>query len=39
MLEALKKLEGGKIHLPPRALDYPDWDRLALRYEQYKAVV
>ena len=36
MLEALKQLEGGAIHLPARAKDYPDRDRLALRYEQFK---
>ena len=36
MLDALKELEGGAIHLPARAKDYPDRDRLALRYEQYK---
>ena len=36
MLEALKLLDGGKLHLPARTRDYPDRDRLALRYEQFK---
>ncbi|MCY4361111.1 MAG: HNH endonuclease [Gammaproteobacteria bacterium] len=36
MLEALKQLEGGVLHLPARTKDYPDRDRLALRYEQFK---
>ena len=36
MLDALKQLEGGALHLPARAKDYPDRDRLALRYEQYR---
>ena len=38
MLEALKQLNGGVIHLPARAKDRPDRDRLALRFERYKAV-
>ena len=38
ILEALKQLDGGILHLPPRARDYPDRDRLALRFEQFKAV-
>jgi putative restriction endonuclease len=37
MLEALKKLKGGTIHLPGRAKDHPDRDRLALRFERFKA--
>jgi putative restriction endonuclease len=37
MLEALKRLDGGIIHLPKRAKDSPDRDRLAVRYEQFKA--
>ncbi len=37
MLEALKKLNGGVLNLPARAKDYPDRDRLALRFEQFKA--
>jgi len=37
MLEALKRLNGGMIHLPARAKDRPDRDRLAQRYERFKA--
>ena len=37
MLEALKRLNGGTIHLPVRAKDRPDRDRLALRFERFKA--
>lgn len=37
MLEALKRLNGGTIHLPNRLKDRPDRDRLALRYERFKA--
>jgi len=36
MLEALKGLEGQKIHLPRRVKDQPDRDRLALRFELFK---
>ena len=36
MLEALKQLDGGMVHLPTRTKDYPDRDRLSLRYEQFK---
>ena len=36
MLEALKQLDGGMLHLPNREKDYPDRDRLSLRYEQFK---
>ena len=36
MLEALKQLDGGSLHLPTRTKDYPDRDRLALRYEQFR---
>jgi putative restriction endonuclease len=35
MLEALK---GGTIHLPGRIKDRPDQDRLAQRFERFKAV-
>jgi hypothetical protein len=35
MLEALKRLHGG---LPGRVKDGPDRDRLALRFERFKAV-
>ena len=37
MLEALKRLNGEMIHLPGRAKDRPDRDRLAQRYERFKA--
>lgn len=37
MLEALKRLKGGTILLPKRPKDSPDHDRLALRFEQFKA--
>ena len=37
MLEALKRLNGGAIHLPRRVKDRPDRDRLALRFERFKA--
>ncbi len=39
MLEALKHLNGGTIHVPTRVQDRPDRDRLALRYERFKAAV
>ena len=38
MLEALKRLNGELIHLPNRRKDYPDRDRLAQRFERFKAV-
>ncbi len=38
MLEALKQLQGGSLHLPKRARDRPDRERLALRFERFKAV-
>lgn len=38
MLDALKGLNGGIIHLPNRVKDHPDRDRLALRFERFKAV-
>jgi len=37
MLEALKRLHGATIHLPNRAKDLPDRDRLALRFERFMA--
>ncbi len=37
MLEALKKLDGGAIHFPRRPKDRPDRERLAMRYEFFKA--
>jgi putative restriction endonuclease len=39
MLEALKRLNGETIYLPARVKDQPDRDRLALRFERFKAVV
>jgi putative restriction endonuclease len=38
MLEALQRLNGGTIHLPGRIKDRPDRDRLARRFERFKAV-
>jgi putative restriction endonuclease len=38
MLEALKRLNGGVIHMPGRVKDRPDRDRLALRFERFKVV-
>jgi putative restriction endonuclease len=38
MLEALKHLNGGTIHLPGCIKDRPDRDRLALRFARFKAV-
>jgi putative restriction endonuclease len=37
MLEALKQLNGGTMHLPPREQDHPDQNRLAARFERFKA--
>jgi putative restriction endonuclease len=37
MLELLKRLHGGQIHLPNRVKDLPDRDRLAVRFEQFRA--
>jgi putative restriction endonuclease len=37
MLEALKRLNGEGIHLPNRSKDRPDRDRLAVRFERFKA--
>ena len=37
LLESLKHLEGSAIHLPSRPTDRPDRDRLALRFESFKA--
>ena len=36
MLKALTRLNGGTIHLPSRAKDHPDRDRLAVRFERFK---
>ena len=38
MLEALKQLNGEALHLPNRVKDRPDRDRLAIRFERFKAV-
>jgi putative restriction endonuclease len=38
MLESLKRLHGGMLHLPDRINDRPDRDRLAQRFERFKAV-
>jgi putative restriction endonuclease len=37
MLEALKQLQGTPLHLPARERDHPDRDRLALRFERFRA--
>ncbi len=37
LLEALKRLDRGELHLPARLKDRPDRDRLAMRYEIFKA--
>lgn len=37
MLEALKRLNGGSIQLPVRDQDWPNRDRLAMRYELFRA--
>ena len=37
MLEALKRLHGGTIHLPTRRQDMPDRERLALRFKVFEA--
>ena len=36
MLDALKLLDGGRIHLPSRPADFPDRDRLAQRFELFR---
>ena len=36
ILEALKQLKGERLHLPGRTRDYPDRDRLALRFDRFK---
>ena len=37
MLEALKQLQGGALHLPSRVGDRPDRERLARRFDRFKA--
>lgn len=36
MLEAIKGLHGQAMHMPKRRLDWPDQDRLALRFERFR---
>jgi putative restriction endonuclease len=36
-LEALKRLHSNRIHLPSRGKDMPDRERLAMRFEQFRA--
>lgn len=36
MLEAIKGLHGQAMHLPKRRVDWPDQDRLALRFERFR---
>lgn len=38
MLEALKRLHGEQLHRPRRARDWPDRDRLALRFDRFRAM-
>ena len=38
MLEALKQLDGGVIHMSNRVKDWPDRDRRGIRFERFKAV-
>jgi len=38
MLDALKQLRGGQLRLPRRQADWPDRDRLALRFDQFLRV-
>ena len=37
MLESFKQLNGNKLRLPTRLIDYPDRERLAVRFEEFKA--
>lgn len=37
VLEALKQLQGSALHLPSRIGDRPDRERLAMRFERFKA--
>ena len=37
LLEALKRLNGGVIHLPVRPKDHPDRDRLSARFSEFLA--
>lgn len=38
MLEALKGLHKGKLHLPSRTRDHPDRDRLTIRFDEFRAM-
>ena len=38
MLEALKQVQGETLRLPARRKDWPDRDRLAARFERFKAL-
>lgn len=38
LLEALKHLHHGRLHLPMRSKDHPDRDRLAMRFESFRSV-
>lgn len=38
LLEAMKGLHRCKLHLPARVKDYPDRERLALRFERFRAM-
>lgn len=37
MLEAMKQLQGRKLHLPKEAGNHPDKDRLAERFDRFRA--
>ena len=37
LLETLKRLKGGRLHLPRRQAHRPDRDRLAMRFELFRA--
>lgn len=37
LLESLQQLQGSRIHLPKRRTDRPDPDRLAQRFEVFRA--
>jgi putative restriction endonuclease len=36
LLEILKHLHHGRLHLPPRKRDWPDQERLALRFDEFR---
>lgn len=36
ILEAIKSLDGQALQLPKRRQDWPDQDRLALRFERFR---